>query len=338
MNAKLTKGLAAAAISAAMMLGAAAPALAKPNYGTGDQPEAYLNKSYTATGDGATAPSEAFKLTALTATNPAAESFATLPTVNTPSEINTTTPNYFVITLPDYDKVGEYTYTFSEQVPTKKTAGVTYDSEKYQLKVTVINEVKNENGQEVPTGKLIRKVAVRKSDDTSTNPNTKVADIVNTYKANTLTVGKEVEGILGDTSKEFTLTVTFDAPKDTNWTNHIDAKSLDAQKASVTKNGDTNTYTVKVKDGGKVTFKNVPDNAKYTVTEDGAKQDGYDPSGEVTSPTELKENKTVTVINTKGGSVDTGVLLNNAPYIAIIGGAAVVAIYVVNKRRHSDMD
>jgi hypothetical protein len=46
----------------------------------------------------------------------------------------------------------------------------------------------------------------------------------------------------------------------------------------------------------------------------------------------------VTVTNTKEGTVDTGVLLNNAPYIAIIGGAAVVAIYVVNKRRHSDMD
>lgn len=47
---------------------------------------------------------------------------------------------------------------------------------------------------------------------------------------------------------------------------------------------------------------------------------------------------TVTVTNTKNGTVDTGVLLNNAPYIAIIGGAAVVAIYAVNKRRHSDMD
>ena len=337
MNAKLTKGLAAAAISAAMMLGAAVPALATPNYGTGDQPEAYLNKSYTATGDGATAPSEAFRLTALTATNPAAESFGALPTVNTTSEINTTTQNYFVITLPNYDKVGEYTYTFSEQVPTKKTAGVTYDTEEYQLKVTVINEVTtNENGQEIPTGKLIRKVAVRKSSDKTTDPETKVKEIKNTYKANTLTVGKKVEGILGDTSKEFTLTVTFDAPKDTAWTNAIDATPNDAQKASVTENGDT--YTVKVKDGGKVTFKNVPDNAEYTVTEVEAGQDNYTTTGEVKKAEVLDKNETVTVINSKGGDVDTGVLLNNAPYVAIIGGAAVVAIYVVNKRRHSDMD
>lgn len=335
MNAKLTKGLAAAAISAAMMLGAAAPALAT-TYGEGDQPDVYLDKSYTATGDGATAPSEAFKLTDLTATNDAAKSLA-LPTVNTPGEISATTQKYFVITLPDYDKVGEYTYTFSEKVPTKKTAGVTYDSETYQLRVTVVNEVtKDDSGHEIPTGNLVRKVAVRKSDDKTIDPETKVKEIKNTYKANTLTVGKKVEGILGDTSKEFTLTVTFDAPKDTAWTNAIDATPNDAQKASVTDNG--NTYTVKVKDGGKVTFKNVPDNAEYTVTEVEAGQDNYTTTGEVKKAEVLDKNETVTVTNSKGGSVDTGVLLNNAPYIAIIGGAAVVAIYVVNKRRHSDMD
>lgn len=336
MNVKLTKGLAAAAVSAAMMLGAAVPALAETTYGKGDVSQVKLTKTYTATGTGAVAPSEAFSLTDLKATNDAAKSVS-LPSVNTTKAITGTTPDYFVITLPDYEKVGEYTYTFSEKAPTTKTAGVTYDSETYQLKVTVINEVtKNDNGQEIPTGHLVRKVAVRKNSDTTTDPKTKVKDIKNTYEANALTVGKKVEGILGDTSKEFTLTVTFEAPEGTTWNNDIKATPNDAQKASVTNNG--NTYTVKVKDGGNVTFENVPDNAKYTVTETEADQNGYDTTGQVKNAATLSDDKTVTVTNTKGGTVDTGVLLNNAPYIAILGGAAVVTIYLVNKRRHSDMD
>lgn len=337
MNVKLTKGLAAAAISAAMMLGAAAPALAT-TYGEGDVSQVTLNKTYSAnTENGAVAPSETFTLSNLTADSEAAKNFklngqVVLPTVEKTTAINGTSKDYFKIDLPDYNQVGEYTYTFNENAG--KTAGVTYDSTEYVLKVTVTNELGEDNS--TPTGRLIRKAVVKKESAASiTDP--KIESITNSYEANKLTVGKSVKGIFGDTTKDFTLTVTFEAPEGTDWKNAIQATPVDAQKASVTQTGDK-TYTVTVKDGGKVTFTNVPDNAKYTVTEAAESKDGYDnTSGEVKDKV-LADNGTETVINTKGGSVDTGVLLNNAPYIAIIGGAAVVAIYVVNKRRHSDMD
>ena len=337
MNVKLTRGLAAAAVSAAMMLGAAVPALAAPTYAESDVPQVMLTKNYTAnTDNGAAAPLEAFKLSSLTPDNDAARNFklngeVALPTVEPTSPINSTTTNYFKIDLPAYDQVGVYTYTFSEIAG--KTAGVTYDPTEYVLKVTVTNELRDET----PTGKLVRSAVVRKADDTSTDTDTKVHGITNSYEANKLTVGKSVKGILGDTTKEFTLNVEFTAPEGKSWTTN----SISTEKtgnATVTHVDGTNKYTVKVKDGETVTFKNVPDNAKYTVTEDEANKGGYTTSGEVQQAKVLADNKTETVTNTKGGNVDAGVLLNNAPYIAILGGAAVVTIYVVNKRRHSDMD
>lgn len=338
MNAKLTKGLAAAAISAAMMLGAAAPALAETTYGKDDMSKVELTKTYTAnTDNGAVAPSEAFKLSNLTADNDAAKNFklngvVALPTVEATTAINGTSTNYFKIDLPAYDQVGVYTYKFSEIAG--KTAGVTYDPTEYVLKVTVTNELGAD--KVTPTGKLVRSAVVRKATDTSVSKDTKVTSIANSYEANTLTVGKSVKGILGDTTKEFTLNVEFTKPDGTDWTNAISTDKTG--DATVTRIEGTDKYTVKVKDGETVTFKNVPDNAKYTVTEAEADKDGYTTTGQVQEAKELAANGTETVTNTKGGDVDTGVLLNNAPYIAILGGAAVVAIYVVNKRRHSDMD
>lgn len=336
MNVKLTRGLAAAAVSAAMMLGAAVPALAT-TYGKDDMSKIELTKTYAAnTDNGAVAPSEKFKLSTLTPENDAAKNFklngeVALPTVEPTNAIGSTTNNYFKIDLPAYDQVGVYTYKFSENPG--KTAGVTYDSTEYVLKVTVTNELGED--KVTPTGNLVRTAVVRKASDTASTGD-KVKSITNSYEANKLTVGKSVKGILGDTTKEFTLNVKFNAPAGTDWNNAISTSGT----AKVERVGETNDYTVTVKDGETVTFANVPDNATYTVTETEANEDGYKTEGQVETAKVLKSNATETVTNSKGGEgdVDMGVLLNNAPYIAILGGAAVVTIYVVNKRRHSDMD
>ena len=134
--------------------------------------------------------------------------------------------------------------------------------------------------------------------------------------------------------KEFKFTVTFNAPADKSWTRDI---TVDGGASDLKWDGNTATFTLS--DGDTAKFKNVPAGVTYTVDEDDYSSAKYETKGEVTTPTAMtSKGATVTVTNTKNGTVDTGVLLNNAPYIAIIGGAAVVAIYVVNKRRHSDMD
>lgn len=327
MNVKLTRGLAAAAVSAAMMLGAAVPALAADAQATyTDQGTVNITKSYELEGQGVS-PAETFTVEQ-DGKGTVQESDATfVPDLTSISKVtfdkgaagsNNKTQN-FIVTLPNYDKVGIYTYNLKEIQG--KTAGVTYRTDGIKLVVTVIN---GQNGR-------VRVAAVHceKGDGNKTSS---FAD--NKYSAGELDVTKTVEGNLGDKNKEFEFTVTFNAPANTDWTRDIDVDGASDLKW----NGNTATFALS--DGHTAQFKNVPAGVTYTVDEADYKSEKYETTGEVTTPTAMtSKGAKVEVINTKNAdTIDTGVLLNNAPYIAIIGGAAVVAIYVVNKRRHSDMD
>ena len=157
----------------------------------------------------------------------------------------------------------------------------------------------------------------------------------NKYSAGELDVTKTVKGNLGDKDKEFKFTVTFNAPTGKVWNNDI---KVEGGASGLKWDKEMKTATFTLSDGDTARFENVPAGVTYTVDEDNYSD--YKTDGEVNTPTAMtSDNAKVEVINTKNAdTIDTGVLLNNAPYIAIIGGAAVVAIYVVNKRRHSDMD
>ena len=167
---------------------------------------------------------------------------------------------------------------------------------------------------------------------------------------------KNVTGNLGDqsTNNKFTFRVTLTGPdgKDINGKYHYTVAG-GAQK-EVTFNNGTKTVTEELAHGQSIVFQDLPAGVTYVADELSAqgnvvnveektgdytlKSKTYGDNDKLINGTE-GENDTITFVNdyTKQ-KIDTGVLLNNAPYIAIIGGAAVVAIYVVNKRRHSDMD
>jgi pilin isopeptide linkage protein len=326
MNAKLTKGLAAAAVSAAMMLGAAVPALAADAQATyTDQGTVNITKSYELEGQGVS-PEETFTVTQDGAgtvsdsdatTAPALTNISTVTFAKGAAGSDNKTQD-FAVTLPEYSKVGIYSYNLKETVG--NTAGVTYRTDYIKLVVTVIEQ----NG-------LVRVAAVH-CENEGGKKTSSFAD--NKYSAGELDVKKTVEGNLGDKKKEFKFTVTFNAPADKSWTRDI---TVDGGASDLKWDGNTATFTLS--DGDTAKFKNVPAGVTYTVDEDDYSSAKYETKGEVTTPTAMtSKGATVTVTNTKNGTVDTGVLLNNAPYIAIIGGAAVVAIYAVNKRRHSDMD
>ena len=47
--------------------------------------------------------------------------------------------------------------------------------------------------------------------------------------------------------------------------------------------------------------------------------------------------KTATFTNTKGGDIDTGVYLDNLPYLLVFAGVlAIAAVFVVRRRRFED--
>ena len=111
----------------------------------------------------------------------------------------------------------------------------------------------------------------------------------------------------------------------------------------------TTMVTVKLIHGQDVTFNNIPAGVTYTVTEQ-AKHEAPDPNGSnpetgytVTYEGEtgtIAENVTAAakVINTKGTTVNTGVVLDSLPYVLLIAVAVVaVVLFTVRKRRNREV-
>ena len=98
---------------------------------------------------------------------------------------------------------------------------------------------------------------------------------------------------------------------------------------------------INLADSDTVTFMNIPYDVTYTVVEKDYKTtDGYDAADYNFSDIDKKidsANDTVTITNNKGGTVDTGVILDNAPYIlmlAVVAGGAMTL--VIKKRREEE--
>lgn len=344
MNVKLTRGIAAAAVSAAMMLGAAVPALAAdattlPN----DNGDYYLNKTYDGVSDGTVSETLGFTVTNYKVTDAKNGVDAEhMPAVSI-ADVSATSgqDNKVKLTLPTYTCAGYYYYKVTEKAGA--TAGVSYNTNTYYLKVTVSYD---KGGVA-----KVDSVSLWNADptDTKTTDDHKVAGFENIYKSGTLEVKKVIAGNLAQDDETFTIKVTFTSTKPVgsvvSYKIGTETKTIAADAWTKSEDG---TYTanasITVKGGSTVDFSNLPDGVTYSVDETDS-GDGYTASYDNNKAGTLKANETkgdadatTTVTNTKESKVDTGILLNNAPYIAIIGGAAVVAIYVVNKRRHSDMD
>ena len=176
------------------------------------------------------------------------------------------------------------------------------------------------------------------------------ADFENKYSEKTnsgenkpLVVTKKVEGSQGDTTKYFKFTVHFTAPTivPDDWTvaniSVSGAKDKDGNAVTDAKVDASGDITFYAKDADSVTFDNVVVGTTYTVDEDDYSKDGYATTGEVTAAQNKyvdEKGETETVHNKKNGSVVTGVIVNNAPFIVMIGAAAAgVVAYGSAKRK-----
>ena len=245
------------------------------------------------------------------------------------------------IALPTYEKVGIYKYTLEEVAG--KTAGVSYYGNEIKLVVTVVND---------GTGK-VRVAAVHTEaenenggfDSITKGEGGKSDTFANTYKANELEVSKTVTGNMGDKDKYFTFHVTF--TKNSNEDAPTLIKYEDATgEHTLTFTGGTVTKEFTLKNDSEMHFTNVPAGVTYTVSEESYATDGYKTYiGSETEENEKRsaegtattEKATVAFFNHKGGDVDTGVILDNAPYmlmLAVVAGGAMTL--VIKKRREEE--
>ena len=268
-----------------------------------------------------------------------------------------TAPISIQASINNYDRPGVYYYNFNEN--DGKTAGVTYSADTYQVILPVVYE----------DGKLKFGTAYVKDITTENTP--KVKTIVNEYRAGSLEVNKSVAGNLGDRDKAFTITVTLKAPDGKTVRSDMKLKVTNApgknevrvDNSVLTASTDTTgtyytisakdsagnnewtskTITFKVKDGSSYKLVNVPAGVTYTVSEE--ESNGYTTTIEYPKTTDGKPNTTmdateqvVNITNTKDTTLDTGVFLNNMPYIALVAVAAVALVFFMKNQKHQEQE
>lgn len=249
-------------------------------------------------------------------------------------------------------KVGEYTYTISEndtQIP-----GITKDNNELTLKVTVVNATGEIGGGYGYYAALYR--GGKKIEATDA--------FHNTYSAKSLTLSKTVRGDFANLNTTFDFKVKFFAKNDVANSNYKGPRVTEltgGNSDDITVNSYLQldkVYTVTLKHNGSVKFDNLPDGIQYEIYEDNSAYSATDSavklnkenvdytvtvegvqfnenSEKVTSSVTADVNAAFT--NTNKATPDMGVVLDNAPYIAMLAIVAIGGVaLMLNKRRRDE--
>lgn len=237
----------------------------------------------------------------------------------------------------NYNKVGKYAYTISENET--KIPGITKDSHEYEMIVTVVNKEKDNLTSDTGYGYFVGMY--------DADGNKVPAEFTNTYNSYSLDVKKTVQGNFGDLGDTFTFYITLGGADGKD--NKYASATVTVSDAANAANGKTWTIgggqqTITLKHGQTATISNLPVGVTYTVTEKKTNDDGsawvYTTTGEAIA----EANKTIAVgdnkveiVNEHQGTPDMGVILDNAPYIALLAIVAIGGVaLMLNKRRRDE--
>lgn len=307
------------------------PAFAASGETYADMDSVVIKKNYELANEGTFSPAETFSFdieadNVTDASDDITPENMPMPTIGTVRYLrgeagSTTKTKEIKIDLPEYDSVGVYTYIIHEVAG--NSAGVTYYGDAILLRVTVIEQ----------DGKL-RIAAVHTEDPESTGEG-KRDDFDNLYSAGELEVHKDVEGIMGNKDKyfEFTVQLTGEEGKTYQDSYAITGGSYDANPASIEiKPGETTKATFYLKDDDTIHIENLPYGVEYKVSETPVADYVTTETGTEGEVDAAVEQANFT--NTKGGTVDAGVVLDSAPYLFTLTGAAGVGLLLTLRRRH----
>ena len=345
---KLFAGVVAAAMIATMSFPAFA---ARPTPNVGSDGLVTITKKYTVTGsEEKKAPAETFTFTVTPGAkvNGAEKTVekseaTTIPTMAANSNEKTVAftaltedgTGAFTVDVANLNikKPGMYYYTVTETP--SNTAGVDYAAKSM---IMVITAGYADDGED---SSLSYWAALHDS----TNYNDKNSKFENTYTAGSLKVTKKVTGSLGDKDKKFNVDVTFTAPAGktvkstiTYVNNGAESIAPDAWKLNTTTNQYEAKVTVELAHKGSVQFNNIPKDVTYIVEEQDYSREEYTATYEGDkSGTIANDVKSTTITNNKGDdNIDTGVILDNAPYILMLAVVAAGAMTLVIKKRREE--
>lgn len=328
MKGTLFRGIASVGIAAAMMLGGAVPALAET------ERDVNFAITYNQEGEG-TRPAETLTYTseAVSVSGSAKYTIDTMPKLTIKGvTLDGTTPTGNVkVTIPTYESVGVFTYRLTpswNENNKANDAGVYYnDIDTLYAVVTVTNSASG----------LTSQIDFR----TGTAVGSKVSEDSFAYKTGNLNMKKTVSGNMGDVHKyfKFTVKLTGETGKSYADTYTVSAKGTYTNNPGTIRVGTSQDFYLKDKET--ITIQGLPEGVSYEVTED---MDGYvqssldKPEGYTAGDGAITvdDNDFVGFNNELEQEIGTGISLDNAPYIAILGGVAAAAIVAVNRRRHSE--
>lgn len=364
---KLFAGIVAVAMMATMAIPGFAAGKEEPSYKNEDGTTKYftasdsidLSKVYTIkTG---TAPAEKFEFTLTPGKAYAGpEDGATEISMPTPSKTayevewdsalsQTDTTKKFSIALSSLNitNVGVYNYTISES-DAKGTPGVSYAGD-INMKVTVVHPNNDSNA-------LVYYVALRDAETKAKKSNTNAFE--NTYgegNVHSITLSKTIHGNFGSLSEKFTFVIQLKGEKDKTYANATVKVGGEDKTIQIGNNDFGTAFEVELGHGESVTINNIPDGVEYKIVEKGSTTtDGTTMNNGYTvtlkhgnEAAELVEgaatgtistNANVDFHNTREGEIDTGVILDNAPYIALLTIVAAGAVVMILKKRRNYED
>lgn len=307
------------------------PAFAASGETYADMDSVVIKKNYELANEGTFSPAETFSFdieadNVTDASDDITPENMPMPTIGTVSYLrgeagSTTKTKEIKIDLPEYDSVGVYTYIIHEVEG--NSAGVTYYGDAILLRVTVIEQ----------DGKL-RIAAVHTEDPESTGEGKK-DDFDDLYSAGELEVHKDVEGIMGNKEKYFKFTVQLTGEEGKTYQDSyaITGGSYNANPDSIEiRPGETTEATFYLKDDDTIHIENLPYGVEYKVSETPVADYVTTETGTEGEVDGAVEQANFT--NTKGGTVDAGVVLDSAPYLFTLTGAAGVGLLLTLRRRH----
>lgn len=222
--------------------------------------------------------------------------------------------------------LGTYTYPVNELPGT--TAGVDYSEEKLELVLTILRSDDAEGYHFVAAFYYQNKESKNKTEG-----------FTNYYDAGSLKVTKHIVGNQADEGRTFTFTVTFTAPADRSVESAVTVKVADTDVTASNpivwnENKTVGTWTGELGDDVTVEFINLPEGVIYEVTENA---DGYESTAVFDDETKTIGADTVDTVeftNKKDADIDTGILLDSAPYILLLVVAFFGMTALMTKKRH----
>lgn len=251
-------------------------------------------------------------------------------TIDPKEELNITRPGIYYYTVTETDN-GIQGVTYAKPLTMKVTAGyATADATELTYWVALTRDTAETNflfNQD-------KKVGQDKAFE-------------NTYSAGDLVVTKAIRGSNGDRAHEFNFTITLNGQKGTKVSYTVDDKPT---TGIIGEDGTLTIPNIKMADNGQFVISNIPYGVTYTISEategyTATAKKGSDTADLTTTDTTAAytdsvdaASTTIAFTNTLGNTIlDTGVILDNAPYmlmLAVVAGGAMTL--VIKKRREEE--